>query len=346
MLFLGGASRLPAEDHTTTLLDGVTNNLAGSFTLGDAGPFNFLMLTNGGALISTTGIMGNSADAHSNLAFVTDTGSLCDNSGEFVLGATGAVNQLALKFGGKMRTSSAIIGSEDSATNKDASLDGVGTSWRTKQRRPDKWAMMVYHLTSLHPAPAKKLIWQDSGGGAYAAGAKARQAEPPADAAARGRAKRNAALAAKRSQPNLPLTGGMAVADGRRPSSARTANPPHQNFPAGGEIQKQISARSAEPCAQTKGWPMSETNYMQIQLSRFTFDCEDVINGVALNPLHPMMSPKELQQFSQTLTSLRQSKTRQLSTLLNISPTNLPKRVTDSADPTNTRAGARPGSTP
>ncbi|HWH79906.1 MAG TPA: hypothetical protein VNT76_21140 [Candidatus Binatus sp.] len=87
--------------------------------------------------------------------------------------------------------------------------------WFSKTRRPDKWAMMLYHLVCLHPVPATRHEWKDrNGGGSYAGGSKARQAEPDAADAARGREIRNAKLAAKRAQKTLPLTGGIAVVTG------------------------------------------------------------------------------------------------------------------------------------
>ena len=82
--------------------------------------------------------------------------------------------------------------------------------WFSKFARPDKWAVTLYHLTCLHPAPAERTEWTD-GGASYAGGAAARQAQCDPAAAASGREKRNAALAAKRAQGALPLQGGIAV---------------------------------------------------------------------------------------------------------------------------------------
>lgn len=104
--------------------------------------------------------------------------------------------------------------------------------WFSKVWRPDKWGMMVYHLTALHPAPAEKKAWFDGGGGQYAAGAKARTPEPSAEAAARGREVRNAALAAKRAQKNLPLEGGIAVVTGNFQPGSSAENPVLQAFSA------------------------------------------------------------------------------------------------------------------
>lgn len=80
--------------------------------------------------------------------------------------------------------------------------------WFSKKGRPNMWPMMVYHLACLHPAPREEK--RTDAGGTYAGGASDRFA-PGEDLAAAGRERRNAALAAKRAQKNLPLQGGMAV---------------------------------------------------------------------------------------------------------------------------------------
>src|SRR5436190_13095138 len=76
ILLVGATVRLPAEDHTIIIFDGVTNDLAGAFTLGDTGPFNYLLVTNAAALTDTTGTVGNTVDAQANRAIVTGAKSV------------------------------------------------------------------------------------------------------------------------------------------------------------------------------------------------------------------------------------------------------------------------------
>lgn len=85
--------------------------------------------------------------------------------------------------------------------------------WFSKKGRPNMWPMMVYHLTCLHAAP--RFEQRTDAGGTYAGGASDRVA-PGQDVAAVGREKRNAALASKRAQKTLPLSGGIAVVEGAK----------------------------------------------------------------------------------------------------------------------------------
>jgi hypothetical protein len=85
-----------------------------------------------------------------------------------------------------------------------------GYIWISKKFVPNMWPRTTYHLSCLHPPPKEEKTDQD---GTYGSGEKVRPA--PSDAlAAAGREKRNAALANKRAQQKLPLSGGLAVVTG------------------------------------------------------------------------------------------------------------------------------------
>jgi len=94
--------------------------------------------------------------------------------------------------------------------------------WFSKKGRPNMWPMMVYHLACLHPAPRHD--YKTDAEGTYAGGATDRMS-PAEEIAARGREKRNAALAAKRAQKTLPLQGGIAVVTG----SSNGTHPPESH---------------------------------------------------------------------------------------------------------------------
>lgn len=124
--------RAAAESNTTNILDGVTANTASPFTLGDSGPFNFLLITNGGRLTNTAGTIGNSSLAFSNLAVVTGTGSVWVNEGSFIVGDLGRANSLIVENAAILRADSTFIGN-DSADNRavirNASVFNAGPLW-------------------------------------------------------------------------------------------------------------------------------------------------------------------------------------------------------------------------
>ena len=91
--------------------------------------------------------------------------------------------------------------------------------WLSKKTKKNMWPMMVYHLTALHSAPQGD--HRTDADGTYGGGSKMRSGPDQAKAAA-GRERRNAALAAKRAQQNLPLVGGFSVMDGSPPEAPTT----------------------------------------------------------------------------------------------------------------------------
>ena len=90
---------LHAESFTTNIIDGIWTNAGPQLTLGATGPFNFLLITNGGRLTNdgiSTNIVGDAAVAHSNSAVVTGTNSVWDSGYLFFLGNTGALNRVSV----------------------------------------------------------------------------------------------------------------------------------------------------------------------------------------------------------------------------------------------------------
>jgi len=118
-----------AESNTTNILDGVTTNAAGSYTLGDTGPLNFLLITNAGALTNTTGTVGNTADAHGNLAIITGVGSVWASAPSLTIGVRGASNQVSVLDGAKLASSVAIgIGTYDTSVGNRLLVSGADSS--------------------------------------------------------------------------------------------------------------------------------------------------------------------------------------------------------------------------
>ena len=118
-----------AESSTTNILDGVTTNAAGPFILGDTGPFNFLLITNGGALTNTVGTIGNSNAAFGNLAIVTGLGSVWASAPTLTIGVRGASNQVSILDGARLVSSVAIgLGTYDTSLGNRLLISGTGSA--------------------------------------------------------------------------------------------------------------------------------------------------------------------------------------------------------------------------
>src|SRR6185436_2103749 len=120
--------RASAESDTITLVDGVTNEVAGPYILGDTGPSNFLLITNGGRLANQDGVIGNHPAARSNLGIVTGAGSTWSSSRSMVIGATGALNQASILAGGRAGAGQSVaLGIDALSTNNVLLIDGPGS---------------------------------------------------------------------------------------------------------------------------------------------------------------------------------------------------------------------------
>jgi T5SS/PEP-CTERM-associated repeat protein len=133
LVLSAGLSR--AEDNTTTTINGVTSNAAGTFILGNTGTNNSLVVTNSGLLINTTGIIGNVSTASYNTALVTGSGSVWTNTGRLMIGNTGSVNTLIISNGGHVYSRGAgssapdTLGNTAASSNNTVIITGSGSVW-------------------------------------------------------------------------------------------------------------------------------------------------------------------------------------------------------------------------
>lgn len=118
-----------AETGITNIIDGVNTNAGATFTIGDTGPFNALIITNGGSVSNGVGIVGNAAGASNNLAVVTGSGSVWTNVGAFTLGNSGSGNQLIITDGGLVVGTTVTIGDQTSGRFNTALVTGSGSVW-------------------------------------------------------------------------------------------------------------------------------------------------------------------------------------------------------------------------
>jgi len=117
-----------AETGVTNIINGVSTNAGGAYWVGNTGPFNALIITNGGTLIATDTGLGYAAASSNNFALVTGAGSLWTNSDFFAVGRAGGGNLLRITDGGKVINGGETrIGWADSASNNTVIVSGAGS---------------------------------------------------------------------------------------------------------------------------------------------------------------------------------------------------------------------------
>jgi T5SS/PEP-CTERM-associated repeat protein len=117
------------EDFTVQTVDGVYTNAGHTFVLGNSGSSNMLTILRGGRLDCTNGIVGATPGAEGNLAWVTDAGSLWENTAALYLGHSSSANQLVISNGARVNGAFTVLGWTASSTRNSALLTGNGTLW-------------------------------------------------------------------------------------------------------------------------------------------------------------------------------------------------------------------------
>jgi T5SS/PEP-CTERM-associated repeat protein len=110
---------LHAESFTTNIVDGIATNAGPQLILGATGPYNLLLVTNGGRLTNGTTIVGDAAGADHNTAVVTDPNSVWHTVSSYILGNTGALNHVSVLNGARLRSATFSIGVASSSNRLD-----------------------------------------------------------------------------------------------------------------------------------------------------------------------------------------------------------------------------------
>jgi len=119
-----------AEDNTTNIISGTTNNIAGNYIVGATGTNNYLEINNSGRLGDTTGIIGSNSFASFNTALVTGTGSVWSNSASLYIGNYGAGNRLTVSDGALVFNDNwGYIGVNTSSSNNVVLVTDTGSVW-------------------------------------------------------------------------------------------------------------------------------------------------------------------------------------------------------------------------
>lgn len=118
-----------AETGITNVIDGVNTNAGASFTIGNTGPYNALIITNAGSVSNGVGVVGSGTSANSNTVIVTGSGSVWTNVSTLTVGANGKFNQMLVIDGGVVLNTDGRIGQTGGNSNV-VVVTGDGSLWR------------------------------------------------------------------------------------------------------------------------------------------------------------------------------------------------------------------------
>lgn len=121
-----------AEDNTSLVEDGTTNNFGSLLIIGDTGTNNTLTILNAGVVINSTGVVGNASTATDNSVLVSGPGSTWSNTSRFFLGATGSYNQVTITNGGRLFVQGGgnnFIGRTTASGNNSLDISGTNSSF-------------------------------------------------------------------------------------------------------------------------------------------------------------------------------------------------------------------------
>ena len=129
LLAWGVTHQLFAQSFTTNIVDGFPTNVTGDFVLGDTGPYNFLLITNAGAITNfARSFIGNTVEAHNNMAIVAGTGSVWHLAEAAYVGLRSPSNTLAILDGANVRALRLLaMGTYETASNNFLHISGAGT---------------------------------------------------------------------------------------------------------------------------------------------------------------------------------------------------------------------------
>lgn len=107
----------------------VWKNTSTYLYVGWSGSGNTLTISNGGAVLDPTGIIGGVPLACNNAAVVTGAGSIWSNSAPLHVGQHGAANTLTLADGGTACSTWGYLGYEADASNNTVTVTGPASAW-------------------------------------------------------------------------------------------------------------------------------------------------------------------------------------------------------------------------
>ncbi len=125
--YIGGS---PTADNNAVTVSGPNSAwICGALKVGDQGPFNTLLITNGGVVNSATGDIGYDPGASNNAVAVSGPNSAWNISSGLTVGGLGAFNKLVITNGGAVSDNQGYIGANTTGSNNAVTVNGSGSVW-------------------------------------------------------------------------------------------------------------------------------------------------------------------------------------------------------------------------
>jgi len=131
MSFLGiqSAQAQYTANYQTNIISGVTNYWTGDYVVGSNTYADALLIQNSGILTNFASYLGYETGSSNNSALVTGPGSLWYNWFELHVGWYGAGNSVVVSNGGRVFSTTGLIGYNPSGSNNSVLVTGAGSVW-------------------------------------------------------------------------------------------------------------------------------------------------------------------------------------------------------------------------
>lgn len=117
-----------AETGVTNTINGTTQSETTTY-VGEAGPFNALLVTGGGSLQSQQGVIGMNGASSNNIATVNGSPSVWEVTTDLYTGWWGSANRLTVASGGRVWSANGYVGLSAGASNNSVLVTDAGSEW-------------------------------------------------------------------------------------------------------------------------------------------------------------------------------------------------------------------------
>jgi T5SS/PEP-CTERM-associated repeat protein len=127
------AGTFSTSSNNTIVVSGTGSVMSNTFNtyIGNGGPGNLLVISNGGTVFDEYGILADTASGDDNTALIDGTGSVWSNTQYVYVGLYGGTNQMRVTNGGAVIDGTGVIGYSNASPDNVVIINGAGSTWTT-----------------------------------------------------------------------------------------------------------------------------------------------------------------------------------------------------------------------